>query len=165
MQAAITGHLVFSTIHTRDTTGTIFRLLDLNVEPYLVAQALHIVLAQRLVRQLCAFCKAPVAITSTQIERMGPAAQGIKKLYVPQGCVKCLGTGFAGRRAFFELLGTTDQMRDLIARAPTLGQIQSALAGTQFQSLQHSGYQLVAQGMAPFEEIDRAIGRDQRAEQ
>jgi len=165
MQAAITGHLVFSTIHTRDTTGTIFRLLDLNVEPYLVAQALHIVLAQRLVRQLCTFCRAPVAVTPVQLERMGPAAQGVKKLFVPQGCAKCLGTGFAGRRAFFELLSTTDQMRDLIARAPTLGQIQAALANTSFQSLQHSGYQLVAQGVVPFEEIDRAIGRDQRTEQ
>jgi type II secretory ATPase GspE/PulE/Tfp pilus assembly ATPase PilB-like protein len=161
MQAAITGHLVFSTIHTRDTVGTVFRLLDLNVEPYLIAQALQMVLAQRLVRQLCQYCKVSTTPTAYQREKMGPAAEGVREIFVARGCPRCLSTGYAGRRGFFELLRTTDAMRDLIAQTPTLGQIQALLVNTPFQSLQHSGYQLVGQGLVPFDEIERTIGREQ----
>jgi type II secretory ATPase GspE/PulE/Tfp pilus assembly ATPase PilB-like protein len=160
MQAAITGHLVFSTVHTQNTIGTIFRLLDLGVEPYLVSQALHLVLAQRLVRQLCPYCKQPVKPTADQLTRMGPAAEGVTQLYAPRGCPRCLNTGFAGRRAVFELLTTNDKLRDLILKTPTIGEIQAALASTPFQRLHHSGYQMVADGLAAFEEIDRAIGRE-----
>ena len=159
MQAAMTGHLVFSTIHTRDTPGTIFRLLDLGVEPYLVAQALHLVLAQRLVRQLCPVCKQAVAPTARQLESMGPAGQGVTRLCRPVGCPHCLGTGYRGRRAFFELLTANDEIRDIIVHEPTIGRIQAALAATPFQRLQHSGYQLVAEGIVAFEEIERAMGR------
>src|SRR5204863_3377042 len=85
MQAAITGHLVFSTVHTKDTIGTIFRLLDLGVEPYLIAQGLHIVLAQRLVRQLCAYCKKATTPTAEQKAAMGPPGENVTKIYGPGG--------------------------------------------------------------------------------
>ena len=160
MQAAITGHLVFSTVHTQNTIGTIFRLLDLGVEPYLVSQALHLVLAQRLVRQLCPYCKQPVKPTAEQLKRMGPAGEGVTQLYAPRGCPRCLTTGFAGRRAVFELLTTTEKLRDLIVKTPTMAEIQAALASTPFQRLHQSGYELVAEGIAAFDEIDRAIGRE-----
>ena len=162
MQAAITGHLVFSTLHTQNTIGTIFRLLDLGVEPYLISQALHLVLAQRLVRQLCPYCKLAVKPTPEQLERMGPAAKGVERLYAPRGCGRCLHTGFFGRRAIFELLTATDTLRDLITHSPSAAQMKTALASTQFQRLHHSGYQLVVEGIVPFEEIDRAVGRDSR---
>src|SRR5690606_10414543 len=109
MQAAITGHLVFSTLHTKDTVGTIFRLLDLGVEPYLVAQALHIVLAQRLVRKLCPHCKKPEPLTPEQRKRMGKIGENLKQSYHARGCPRCLGTGHVGRRALFELLSTNDE--------------------------------------------------------
>src|SRR5213079_1701088 len=112
----ITGHLVFSTVHTKDTIGTIFRLLDLGVEPYLVAQGLHIVIAQRLARQLCQYCKRPIPLTPEQRAAMGPMAENVYKTYVPVGCQKCLGTGFSGRRAFFEMLKSTEQLRDVILK-------------------------------------------------
>jgi len=160
MQAAITGHLVFSTVHTRDTVGTVFRLLDLGVEPYLVAQALHLVLSQRLARQLCQFCKTPTVPTPYQIEKMGPVGHNLRQIYAPKGCPRCIGTGFSGRRAFFELLVASDELRDLVARTPTLGQIQDLLSGTPFQRLHQSGYQLVAEGVVAFDEIDRAMGRE-----
>ena len=160
MQAAITGHLVFSTVHTQNTIGTIFRLLDLGVEPYLVSQALHLVLAQRLVRQLCPYCKQAVRPTAEQLKRMGPAGEGVGQIYLPRGCPRCLNTGFAGRRAVFELLTTNDQLRDLILKTPTISEIQTAPGTTGFQRLHQSGYQLVAEGTAPFDEIDRAIGRE-----
>jgi general secretion pathway protein E len=160
MQAAITGHLVFSTVHAQNTTGTIFRLLDLGAEPYLVAQALHLVLAQRLVRQLCPYCKFPVRPTPDQIKKMGKAGIGVSRIYEKRACIRCLNTGFSGRRAIFELLTATDELRDLITRTPTAAQIHAALATTPFQRLQNSGYQLVAQGVVPFEEIERVVGRD-----
>lgn len=162
MQAAITGHLVFSTVHSQNTTGTIFRLLDLGAEPYLVAQALHLVLAQRLVRQICPHCKAAVTPTPDQLKTMGEAGTGVKRIYEPRGCLRCLNTGFSGRRAIFELLSATDELRDLITRTPTAAQIHAALASTPFKRLQHSGYQLVAQGVASFDEVNRVVGSEGR---
>src|SRR4029078_3237005 len=104
VRRAITWHLLLSTVHTKDTIGTIFRLLDLGVEPYLIAQGLHLVLAQRLVRQLCPYCKKPVRPTAEQAARLPDGGKGINKIYVPGGCPRCLSTGYSGRRAFFELL-------------------------------------------------------------
>ncbi|HEY2584259.1 MAG TPA: ATPase, T2SS/T4P/T4SS family [Tepidisphaeraceae bacterium] len=158
MQAAITGHLVFSTVHAQNTTGTVFRLLDLGAEPYLVSQALHLVLAQRLVRQLCPACKSPVRPTPEQLKKMGPAAQGVMKLYEPRGCAQCLNTGFAGRQAIFELLRVTDELRDLITKTPTASQIYQALSNTPFKRLHVSGYELVAKGIASFSEVERVVG-------
>jgi general secretion pathway protein E len=159
MQAAITGHLVFSTVHTKDTIGTIFRLLDLGVEPYLVAQGLHVVLAQRLVRQLCPHCKRPEPVTADQQKSMGDAAKGVTRLFYPRGCVKCLGTGFLGRRAFFELMRVDDTLRDMILRQPSMQDIQEALKNQRFTRLQQSGFELVAQGLVSFGEMDRIVGR------
>src|SRR5438552_4527852 len=123
MQASITGHLVFSTVHTKDTIGTIFRLLDLGVEPYLIAQGLHIVLAQRLVRQLCPYCKKPATPTAEQKAAMGAVAENLTKIYAPGGCPRCLGTGFSGRRAFFEMLRSSDELRDVILKSPSMQDI------------------------------------------
>jgi type II secretory ATPase GspE/PulE/Tfp pilus assembly ATPase PilB-like protein len=159
MQAAITGHLVFSTVHTKDTVGTIFRLLDLGVEPYLIAQGLHIVLAQRLVRQLCPYCKKPVKPTDEQRTAMGEAGAKVEKIFGPGGCPRCLGTGFSGRRAFFEMLRTNDELRDVILKSPSMQDIARALATRKFMSLQQSGYQLVADGVVAFGEIERTVGR------
>jgi type II secretory ATPase GspE/PulE/Tfp pilus assembly ATPase PilB-like protein len=158
MQAAITGHLVFSTVHTKDAFGTVFRLLDLGVEPYLLAQGLHVVVAQRLVRQLCPFCKRSQPITPEQKQRMGPVAEGVTQVYEPAGCYRCMNTGFAGRRAIFELLTTNPKFREAVVRNPSPQQLQDALANTGYEPLERNGFQLVAQGVASFEEIDRAVG-------
>ena len=158
MQAAITGHLVFSTVHTKDAFGTVFRLLDLGVEPYLLAQGLHVVLAQRLVRQLCTFCRKSVPITPEQKERMGPVAEGVTQVYEPVGCYRCMNTGYAGRRAIFELLTTNPKFREAVVRNPSPQQLQEALVGTSYEALERNGFQLVAQGVASFDEIDRAVG-------
>ncbi len=160
MQAAITGHLVFSTLHTKDTIGTVYRLLDLGVEPFLLAQGLQLVLAQRLVRQLCPNCKKAITPTPEQITRMGDAGQNVKKIYTHRGCRKCLRTGYQGRRAVFEMLQTSDALRDAIARNATMAEItQAAANGQNFLKLLHNGYQLVAEGVVSIEEIERTIGR------
>jgi general secretion pathway protein E len=159
MQASITGHLVFSTVHTKDTLGTVFRLLDLGVEPYLLSQGLHVVLAQRLVRQLCPFCKRSVPITPQQQTKMGKVADGLSVVFTPGGCARCMGTGYAGRRAFFEILSNTDALRDAMSHSPSHAQLKAALEGTDFVHLNEAGYRLVAVGDAAFEEVERAVGR------
>jgi general secretion pathway protein E len=159
MQAAITGHLVFSTVHTKDTVGTIFRLLDLGVEPYLLTQALQLVLAQRLVRRLCPQCKKATPLTDAQRARMGKPGEGVKSIYAPIGCYRCLNTGYNGRRAVFEMLNTTEELRDAIVKNPSNQEISKALTGFKFQKLQESAFELVAAGEVAYEEADRAIGR------
>ncbi len=160
MQAAMTGHLVLSTVHAKDTIGTIFRLLDLGIEPYLVASALNLVIAQRLVRVLCPHCKVEKKPTPQQQMRMGKAIEGMTRIYIPAGCSKCMGTGYAGRRAIFELLHVTDEIRDLILKSPTITAIRDSLKMEVFTSLQHNGYKLVAEGIASMEEIERVTGTE-----
>ena len=158
LQAAMTGHLVLSTIHTRDTAGTIFRLLDLGTEPYMVSQGLHLVLAQRLVRTLCAACKRAIAATDEDRKRMGRAGVNVEFIYAPVGCPKCLGTGFYSRRAFFEFMATGDRLRELIMKTPSVAEIQ-ATQGADFVRLVDHGYQLVAEGLTSMDEVERAVGR------
>jgi type II secretory ATPase GspE/PulE/Tfp pilus assembly ATPase PilB-like protein len=160
MQAAITGHLVFSTVHTKDTVGTIFRLLDLGVEPYLLAQGLHVVLAQRLVRRLCPYCKKPINPNPDQRRAMGEVGAKVQKIFGPKGCIRCLGTGFSGRQAFFELLVFNDLLRDVILRTPTMQDIQTAISGQKFIKLSQAAYNLVAEGLSPFDEVERIVGRE-----
>ncbi|MDB5295933.1 MAG: putative type pilus assembly protein [Phycisphaerales bacterium] len=159
MQASITGHLVFSTVHTKDSLGTVHRLLDLGVEPYLLAQGLQVIIAQRLVRKLCPFCKQAVGVTADQRARMGAAAEGLTQTFVPRGCPRCLGTGFHGRTGVFELLRASDDLRDLISRSATAGDMRKSLEGTPFVRLPEAGFRLVADGTASFEEVDKAVGR------
>jgi general secretion pathway protein E len=157
LQAAITGHLVFSTVHSKDTIGTIFRLLDLGVEPYLVSSGLQLVLAQRLVRKLCPNCKIAAKPTSEQVARMGLAGQDLQKIYSPRGCPKCVGTGFMGRRGVFELLTINDDMREVIMKNPSVAEVQKTLSGTKFVKLSQSGYLLVAEGVTSIDEIERSM--------
>jgi general secretion pathway protein E len=159
MQAAMTGHLVLSTLHARDSFGTVFRLLDLGVEPYLVSSSLQIVIAQRLARELCPYCKRGVKPTQEQLAKMGDAAKNVREIFVPKGCPSCLKTGFAGRRGFFEMLSTTEELREVILKNPSPKEIEKSLSGTRFMRLSQTGYQLVAQGVTAFEEIDKAVGR------
>jgi general secretion pathway protein E len=160
MQAAMTGHLVYSTVHSKDTIGAIFRLLDLGVEAYLVANALNVILAQRLVRVLCETCKKPVKPTPAQNMKMGHHLDGVPEIFAPTGCRRCLRTGFTGRRALFELLEVTDTMRDVILKTPTIQGIREITDQGLFMTLQQFGFQLVSQGFTSIDEIDRVSGSE-----
>ncbi len=160
MQAAMTGHLVYTTVHSKDSIGAVFRLLDLGVEAYLVANSLDVILAQRLVRQLCETCKKPVKPTPTQNMKMGRLMEGVPRIYVPTACKRCLKTGFVGRRAIFELLDFNDAMRDIVLKTPTIQGIREIAEQGLFISLQQFGYQLVAQGATSIEEVDRVAGSE-----
>jgi general secretion pathway protein E len=160
MQAAMTGHLVYTTVHSKDTIGAIFRLLDLGVEGYLVANALDIILAQRLVRVLCPNCKKAVNPTPAQNLRMGKLLEGVPQICVPTGCRRCLKTGYLGRRAVFELLDFNEQMRDVVLETPTIHKIHTIAKQGLFMTLQQFGFQLVTQGVTAFDEIERVAGSE-----
>ncbi|QQS09570.1 MAG: Flp pilus assembly complex ATPase component TadA [Phycisphaerales bacterium] len=155
MQAAMTGHVVFSTIHAKDSISAVFRLLDLRVEPYLVANALDLVLAQRLVRVLCDNCKRLIPVTPGQATRMGRYLQGKTEVFVPTGCLRCLRTGYVGRRALFELLDFTDELRDIVLSTPSIAAMKKTIETGLFTTLVQSGWRLVAEGTSSLEEVDR----------
>lgn len=160
MQAAMTGHLVFSTVHARDTIGSIFRLLDLGVEPYLIANSLDVVIAQRLVRTLCATCKKQTQPTLAQQLRLGRSMDGGATVFRPEGCPHCFDTGYFGRRGLFEVLEMTDPLRDIILKRPNMQQIREVLRNGLFTSLQNYGLQMILNGVTSFEEVDRVAGAD-----
>ncbi|MBI1303011.1 MAG: FHA domain-containing protein [Phycisphaera sp.] len=158
MQAAMTGHLVFSTVHARDTIGSVFRLLDLGVEGYLVANALDIVIAQRLVRVLCPTCRRQTAPTLAQQLKMGKGIEGMATIFEPVGCDYCLDTGYYGRRALFELLEMNDMLREVVLKQPTPQQLREVLKSGLFTSLQGYGFQLVMNGITSYDEVERVSG-------
>ena len=160
MQAAMTGHLVFSTVHARDTIGSIFRLLDLGVEPYLISNSLDVIIAQRLIRTLCATCKKPVQPTLAQQLKLGRMMDGVSNIYQGNGCPSCFDTGYFGRRGIFEVLEMTDPLRDVVLKRPTMQQIRDVLRTGLFTSLQAYGVQMVLNGITSFDEVDRVAGAD-----
>lgn len=160
MQAATTGHLVLSTVHANDTVSTVLRLLDLGVEPYLIASTLNIVLAQRLVRRLCESCKAATKPTEQDLARLGKTADDDLTIYAPTGCDACFGTGYAGRVGVFELLDATDAIRDVILNKPNLVDLRQALAGTGFVTLKEHAIQRVLAGTTSMDDAHRTVGLD-----
>ena len=155
MQAAMTGHLVLSTVHAKDSISAIFRLLDLKVEPYLVANSLDVVIAQRLVRLLCPNCKEEVRLLPGQITKMGKHLGGKTKAYQAVGCKRCLKTGYFGRRAIFELLDFNDDLRDIVLNEPSVQAMKKVIAGGLFTTLAQFGFRLVADGVTSIEEVER----------
>lgn len=155
MQAAMTGHLVFSTVHAKDSIAAVFRLLDLKVEPYLVANSLSLVLAQRLVRTLCQVCKREIPAPPGLQSRMGKFGQGVTRTYAATGCKACLKTGYRGRRALFELLEVNDELRDIILGNPNIQAMKKVISEGLFTTLEQFGWKLVAEGLTSVDEVER----------
>jgi type II secretory ATPase GspE/PulE/Tfp pilus assembly ATPase PilB-like protein len=114
IRASLTGHLVLSTLHTNDAASAITRLMNMGIEPYLIASSLTLVIAQRLVRLLCPDCKTPYEPSETELERSGIAETQKGHFYTPAGCDKCLGTGYKGRTGVFEMLDVDEQVAGLM---------------------------------------------------
>src|SRR6185436_7030005 len=153
VQASLTGHLVFSTLHTNDAAGALTRLVDMGVEPYLVASSLEAVLAQRLVRLLCPQCKAvdDSGTARTYKTRIGiPAATTV---YKSVGCRECRHTGFHGRRAIFEWMDSSNEIRQLILRNASTDLIREAACRNGMRTLSEDGRRLVEEGVTTIEEI------------
>ncbi len=163
VQASLTGHLVFSTLHTNDAPGALTRLVDMGVEPYLVASSLEAVLAQRLVRVLCPLCKVEDTTPTTASLK---AQLGFPKdtvVFRAVGCRECRNTGYHGRRAIFEWMDTTNEIRQMILRNASSGEIGVVARKGGMRPLSEDGWRLVRLGVTTAEEVlrvtkDSAVG-------
>ena len=161
VQAALTGHLVFSTLHTNDATSAITRLIDLELPPYLVSASLVAVLAQRLVRKICINCKSkyePAHSIKSVVERTGAK---IETFYRGSGCRKCRNTGCAGRIAIHELFIINDQAKDLTSRGESLKSIRQQALKDGMVPLMLDGMEKVKAGIVPVEEVLSAAQTDE----
>jgi type IV pilus assembly protein PilB len=155
IQASLTGHLVLSTLHTNDAPGAVTRLVDMGVEPFLVAASLEGVLAQRLVRTICSSCRAPYEPNESILTQLGvaPHELGDKEFYTGRGCDVCGGSGYKGRQGLFELLDITDPIGELITeRAPTVVLKQKAIE-LGMRTLREDGLSNIYTGRTTIEEV------------
>ncbi len=156
IQAALTGHLVFSTLHTNDACSTVMRLLDMGIEGYLLAASLNMVLAQRLCRRICAKCKKPFEPPKSQQVAMEHMGIEVETYYRGSGCKRCRNTGFSGRIAIHELLIVDDAMREIISTDPTRNSIRDHAQQMGMVPLRYDGLRKVKEGITTFEEVLRS---------
>lgn len=159
LKAALTGHLVLSTLHTNEALGAIPRLIDMGMEPFLLASSLALVAAQRLIRILCPYCKVPFvpdASTLAQIAkegRLNPKDQNTWTFYKSVGCPKCFGTGFMGRRAIYEVYRMNEDMRNIIYKSQDLPALKKAADASGALNLRGNGWRKVIRGLTTVDEI------------
>jgi len=159
-QAALTGHMVLSTLHTNDAPSAITRLFNIGVEPYLVAASIRGALAQRLVRRICKHCSEALDLTDAMkrtIERLGPQAQAIDAFYHGEGCKACRGTGYAGRAGIYELFIPGDEALDAITRGASLQELRKIGEDSGYITLLQDGLEKVEAGTTSLEELISAI--------
>jgi general secretion pathway protein E/type IV pilus assembly protein PilB len=153
VQASLTGHLVFSTLHTNDAPGAVTRLVDMGVEPYLVASSLEAVLAQRLVRVLCKHCREPDESPTSRVLKSKIGIPAETTIYRSVGCRECRNTGFFGRQAIFEWMDTDQEIRQLVLKNASTDQIRDAAQRAGMVMLADDGWRLVRQGITTVEEV------------
>lgn len=153
VQASLTGHLVFSTLHTNDAPGAVTRLVDMGVEPYLVASSLEAVLAQRLVRVLCTHCKQPDHSPTAAAFKVQLGIPASVTIYKSIGCRECRNTGFFGRAAIFEWMDTDNEIRQLILKSGSTDLVRDAARKAGMRTLAEDGWRLVRLGTTTVEEV------------
>jgi type II secretory ATPase GspE/PulE/Tfp pilus assembly ATPase PilB-like protein len=164
IRASLTGHLVFSTIHTNDAAGAYTRLVDMGVEPFLVASAIELVIAQRLVRRLCTACARPQPVNRAKllstlaILGLDPAeSDATATLLSPVGCDRCRGSGYRGRIGIFEILQPNEELHDLILKRESARVLTKSARDHGMLTLQHSGWEKVKAGHTTMDELLRVI--------
>jgi general secretion pathway protein E len=159
IQASLTGHLVFSTVHTNDAAGAFTRLIDMGVEPFLVSSSLIAVMAQRLVRRLCPDCKEPYRPTEEQIRKLEVSPDDVDReggiFYRPVGCEKCSELGYRGRTGIYELLLVSDEIRSLVMKHSDAGAIKRKALEQGMSTLRMDGARKVLAGSTSLEEVLR----------
>ena len=159
LKAALTGHLVLSTLHTNDALGAVPRLIDMGMEPFLLASSLALVAAQRLVRILCPYCKVPHIPDPATLARiiqeghLNPRDQNSWTFFKSVGCPKCFGTGFMGRRAIYEVYRMTEEMRNIIYKTQDLVELKRAAVRSGALNLRANGWHKVIRGLTTVDEI------------
>jgi type II secretory ATPase GspE/PulE/Tfp pilus assembly ATPase PilB-like protein len=164
IHAALTGHLVFSTLHTNDAPGAVTRLLDMGVEPYLIASVLEGVLAQRLVRLICPKCRQPHVPDTSDLRALGieraPAAAQLSR---GAGCDDCRGTGYRGRTGIYEFMGMSEELRSLSLRKTPGHEIRQRAVTAGMTTLRQDGWRKCCLGITTVEEVLRVTHEDMEA--
>lgn len=162
IQAALTGHLVMSTVHTNDAPGTITRLVDMGVEPFLITSAVLLILAQRLVRKICTECKEPVQVNPKLLLGLGVPREEINgfKVYKGKGCTLCSNTGYKGRIGLYEVMPLWDDLKELVLSRASTVEIKKEAIRLGMKSLRMAGISKINEGMTTVEEILRTTMDD-----
>jgi type IV pilus assembly protein PilB len=162
VKAALTGHLVLSTLHTNDAPATISRLLNMGVEPFLITASVNLVLAQRLARKICADCKAPIEFDKDALRDMGvsPDLLETAKVYKGAGCATCNGTGYKGRIALYEVMRFTDELKELVLGGASGAELKAAAIKNGMSTLRVSGIKKILEGITTPEEVLRVTMAD-----
>ena len=163
-QAALTGHQVFSTLHTNDTSSAVSRMLDMDVKPFLLSSTVVGVMAQRLLRTICTKCKTKKVLSEEEVELLNinlpPRSDQTLPVHYGTGCVKCRGTGYYGRTAIFELLPIDDVIRQMVADEAPAPEIRKAARANGMMSLREAAIKKMAQGKTTFEEVMSIVSDD-----
>jgi type IV pilus assembly protein PilB len=157
MEAALTGHLVLSTLHTNDASLAAARLIDMGVEPFLIASAIECIVAQRLARRLCPECRKPAQLSPKELQEIG-AVEGDGEIYEPVGCVTCNGTGYSGRIGLYEVLVLDAEISSLILSKVSSGEIEEAAVAAGMHRLRDDGLEKVRAGVTSLAEVLRVLG-------
>ena len=157
IQASLTGHLVFSTLHTNDAPSSITRLRDMGVEPFLITATVEAIQAQRLVRKICQFCKTPYDPTREQVMELNlPVEQFVgKKFFYGEGCDKCNNLGFKGRTGLYELLMMNDDIRDMVSRGASVDMVRAYTRKNGVETLREAGIDALLKGVTTLDEVVR----------
>ncbi len=159
VEAALTGHLVLSTLHTNDAPSAITRLVDMGVEPFLISASVIAVIAQRLSRRICTNCKEPYTPPLEALNSIGYTAKDDREVtfYRGRGCEQCMHTGYKGRIGIYELFLMNEELQDLIVRRAPLSEIKQAAIANGMKTLKQDGFEKVMEGITTFEEIMRVV--------
>jgi type IV pilus assembly protein PilB len=155
IESALTGHLVLSTLHTNDAPSAITRLTEMHIEPFLSASAIVCVVAQRLVRQLCTYCKSRTMLSVSSLEKAGFNVAFDLEAYEPVGCGRCGGTGYKGRTGLYEVMSITDEIRDLTVERSSADEIRKVAVAQGMRPLRADGFEKVKNGITSIAEVAR----------
>ncbi|MHC4125961.1 MAG: type II secretion system ATPase GspE [Planctomycetota bacterium] len=160
IQSSLTGHLVFSTLHTNDSAGAVSRLLDLGLEPYLVSSSLIAIMAQRLVRKICPDCRQPYKPSERELRELGLGAYQQGEFFMGAGCERCFQTGYRGRTGVYELMMINSEIQDLIYKTESAGVIKKVALNAGLQTLRMDGTRKVILGITTIAEVLRVTQAD-----
>ena len=162
IKAALTGHLVLSTLHTNDAPSTVNRLLNMGVEPFLVSSSVNLILAQRLARKICTKCKEAVEVPAEKLEKLGPVPEGFDKatLYHGRGCDACNQSGYKGRIALYEVMPMSESLKELVLEGASAIEIKREAIRQGMKTLRQSGIAKMLEGITSIEEVLKTSARD-----
>jgi type IV pilus assembly protein PilB len=152
IQSALTGHLMLSTLHTRDAASAITRLIDMGIEPFMISAAIDCVVAQRLARTLCNYCKQPVQLPRDVLAQHDLAGADV---FGPGGCIRCGETGYSGRIGLYEVMPMTEEIRSLVLERRGIDELSAAALRAGMRTMQADGIEKVRMGVTSLVEVAR----------